>query len=103
MIQTQRNISAAQLLKVSEILKAIGHPVRLEIMELLEVKEPLTVTELQASLSAPIEQSMLSHHLIKMKDKGILRCEKRGLHVHYSLVDRKLLKIFDCMENCSIF
>ena len=40
MIQTQRNISAAQLLKVSEILKAIGHPVRLEIMELLEELPP---------------------------------------------------------------
>jgi DNA-binding transcriptional ArsR family regulator len=103
MVHLTRNITAAQLLKVSEVLKAIGHPVRLEILELLEVKEPLTVTEILESLQTPIEQSMLSHHLIKMKDKGILKCEKKGLHVHYSLVDRKILKIFDCMENCSIF
>lgn len=86
---------------MSEILKAVGHPIRLEILELLEVNESLSVTKIQSGLRVQVEQSMLSHHLIKMKDKGVLKCEKRGMNMYYSLVDKKILRIFDCLENCS--
>lgn len=96
-----RNIKPEQLLRASEILKAVGHPTRLEILELLEVHESLSVSSIQGSLRVQVEQSMLSHHLIKMKDKGVLKCEKRGLNMYYSLVDKKILRIFDCLENCS--
>ena len=97
----KRNISFQKLAKVAEVLKAISHPVRLEILEILEVHEKLTVSEIRETLAPDIEQSMLSHHLIKMKDKGILRSTKKGKYISYEITDRQLLHIFDCMENCS--
>jgi ArsR family transcriptional regulator len=100
---TTTHLTAEEISRVAEILKTIGHPVRLQILEALEEKEPLSVTEIQEKLEADVEQSLLSHHLIKMKDRGILKCEKQGMNVLYRLEDRKILKIFECMESCSLF
>lgn len=48
----------------------------------------MNVTELQAHLH--IEQSLLSNHLIKMKDKGILIRKRQGKQSLYSLMDTTL-------------
>jgi ArsR family transcriptional regulator len=101
-LATKRNLDPEKINRVAEILKTIGHPVRLEILEVLEAEEPLAVSEIQDRIGIPTEQSLLSHHLIKLKDKGLLRSEKRGMNVYYSLEDRKLLYIFDCMEQCTL-
>ena len=101
-METTLRLRADEISRVAEILKTIGHPVRLQILEVLEDKEPLSVTEIQERLDSEVEQSLLSHHLIKMKDRGILRCEKHGMNVMYRLEDRKILKIFECMESCSL-
>jgi len=37
-----------------------------------------------------------------MKDNGVLVSEKKGKQVFYSIADRKLLSIFDCMESCDL-
>ncbi len=99
--QLKRNISYEQLEIVAKVLKAISHPVRLEILEILEVEEPLSVSSIRERLSSEVEQSMLSHHLIKLKDKGVLCSTKEGKNILYRIQDRQILKIFDCMEKCS--
>lgn len=98
----RRKLDIQQVQRVAEILKTIGHPVRLQILEILEENEPLSVTDIQLKIDGAVEQSLLSHHLIKMKDKGLLRCEKIGMNVYYKIEDRNLLKIFDCMQNCQL-
>ncbi|MFT5618747.1 MAG: DNA-binding transcriptional ArsR family regulator [Arenicella sp.] len=100
MITTKREMSLDKLAKVAQVLKTISHPVRLEILEALEEEEPLAVGEILERVDAKVEQCMLSHHLIKMKDNGILTSEKQGKHIYYSLTDRQVLNIFDCMEKC---
>lgn len=102
MTTTNRQLTAEKVRRAAEILKTIGHPVRLQILEALEEKEPLSVSEIQERISINTEQSLLSHHLIKMKDKGILSCEKIGMNVFYRLRERRILKIFDCMQSCEI-
>ena len=93
-------VRAQQMLRVSEILKAIAHPVRLSILELLGSNKALTVSEVQSYTG--IEQSLLSHHLIKMKDKGVLKSYREGKHHFYQLTDTHITQIFNCMENCSL-
>jgi len=93
-------VDAAVLMKVAEILKTIAHPVRLSILEMLDAHDRLTVSELKEGTE--IEQSLLSHHLIKMKDKGILRSEREGKNIYYELADSHIIKIFECMQGCSL-
>lgn len=97
---SKRQFSAEKLAAVAKILKIIAHPIKLEIMELLEAEEPLNVSALHERLSMDCELSMLSHHLAKMKDNGVLSSQKRGKQVYYQLADRQILRIFDCMEKC---
>ncbi len=102
MKDTQRKFSVDTLQKVAKILKTIAHPVKLEILEVLESDEPLDVTTIVDRINLPCEVSMMSHHLNKMKDNGILTSQKKGKQVYYQIANREILKIFDCMEKCEI-
>ena len=99
---TKRKFSITKLQKVAKILKTISHPVKLEILEILESDEPLDVSTICSRISNECEISMMSHHLSKMKDNGILISDKKGKQVFYSIADRNILKIFECMENCKL-
>lgn len=99
---TQRNFSIQKIEKVAKVLKTIAHPVKLQILEVLEEEEPLDVSSICNRIGLECEISMMSHHLAKLKDNGILTSEKKGKQVFYSIADRSILKIFDCMENCDL-
>jgi len=90
---TKRKISTEYLEKMADVLKTIAHPVRLEIIELLEESGTLGVSELQVKLN--IEQSLLSHHLTKMKDKGILCSKRDGKNLFYSISLKNIENIFE--------
>jgi ArsR family transcriptional regulator len=92
-------INKEKLEKAAFILKTVAHPTRLAIVDLLSLQERLSVNEICEILQC--EQSLLSHHLINMKLKGILRSEKDGLNVFYSLKERDVTKLIDCIEHCN--
>jgi DNA-binding transcriptional ArsR family regulator len=84
--------------KAAYILKAIAHPTRLAIIQLLEQENSLSVNEICEALDC--EQSLISHHLINMKLRGILQSQKNGLNMYYSLKEHEVSKILSCIENC---
>ena len=88
--------STKELVKMAKILRVIAHPVRLQILQSLENEVSLTVSSISKSISATIEQSMLSHHLIKMKDNGILQSKKIGKFNHYSILNKDFLSVLNC-------
>ena len=94
-------MSISSLSKIAEVVKTIGHPQRIEIIEVLRTFPSLTVQDIQDKMRTKIEQSLLSHHLIKMKDKGILVSRKEGSSVFYSLRVKDMLRLLECLENCS--
>lgn len=99
MIQSQFNTQySRKMLRMAEVLKTIAHPVRLDILKLLGRYEYLNVSDIQDKLDCGCEQSMLSHHLNKMKDKGILESFKDGKFMRYSLADKNITNLFECIE-----
>ncbi len=96
-------LSKDQLLVAARILKILAHPVKLEVLQLLGATEvPMDVSSLCEQIGATCEISMMSHHLAKMRDNGILESEKRGKQVFYTITDRSILKLLDCMHNCDL-
>lgn len=89
----------SKLEKVAFILKTIAHPLRLGIIHLLEQHLRLSVSEICEHLDS--EQSLTSHHLQNMKLKGILSSKKDGRKVLYSLKERQVSLIIECLENCN--
>jgi ArsR family transcriptional regulator, arsenate/arsenite/antimonite-responsive transcriptional repressor len=66
----------------SSIFKALADPTRLEIVRRLRRKE-LTPGEL--SLHFKISKPSLSHHLSLLKQTELIRSQKRGQKIFYSL------------------
>lgn len=91
-------INFQKLEKAAFILKSVGHPTRLAIVDLLGNYPLLSVSEISNLLNC--EQSLLSHHLISMKLKGILLAERDGQNVYYSLKLKEVSTLLACIENC---
>lgn len=90
-------ISAAernQLEEMATVLKAIGHPKRLAIIELVAQKGRVSVNEIVETLHC--EQSCISHHLTGLRLKKILSCEREGQFIFYSLTQPDLMKLIAC-------
>ncbi len=99
MIIQKTGIDTEKMEKAAFMLKAVAHPVKLGIIQLLEKHQTLSVTELGAILNC--EQSLLSHHLINMKLKGILSSSKNGQNVMYELKLKAITDLLVCIENCA--
>ena len=67
----------------AELLKALGHPVRLLMLNLLEMK-PRHGEELAAILG--LKPATISHHLAKLSSVGLLTSRKDQYYQTYSLV-----------------
>jgi len=79
----------------ARIIKAMAHPTRLFIVDELSRGERC-VCELTEMIGA--DTSTVSKHLSLLKEAGILRDEKRGLQVYYTLRMPCVLNFFDCVE-----
>ncbi|NTU78232.1 MAG: helix-turn-helix transcriptional regulator [Chloroflexales bacterium] len=74
------NAAAAKLL--SDDLTMLGHPIRLQILDLLAQRDgQICVCDLEAAL--PVKQPTVSHHLKLLREAGLIDCERRGLWAHY--------------------
>jgi DNA-binding transcriptional ArsR family regulator len=80
-------------------LRAIAHPMRIAIIELLEKKAKMNVTEIYERLQ--IEQAAASHHLNILKSKGVLISRRSGKNTFYSLKSDTLSKIIECINECN--
>lgn len=84
----------------AHVLRCLGHPLRLRILDVLQKGQEVTVTEIYEALQ--VEQAVASQHLTTMWDKGILARRKDGVHVYYRIADERALKVLDCVRkaNC---
>ena len=96
--QPHTKINIEKLKLVASILRIVSHHTRLQIIHLLDRHETMTVSEMLSIID--IDQSALSHHLIKMRHCGVVVADKRGRHIYYSLEIKGIIKILDCMESC---
>jgi DNA-binding transcriptional ArsR family regulator len=78
----------------SEILKALGHPVRYCIVEGL-ISGERNVASIMDCLSLP--QPTVSRHLQILKSAGILEVQRIGNEMHYSVVNPEAKKIIESL------
>lgn len=86
--------------KAAYVLKAVAHPLRIKIIQMLNDNKELNVSTIYKNLNA--EQSLISHHLINMRDKGILDIRRSGKNIYYFLVDAAVSEIIDCIYKSKI-
>jgi ArsR family transcriptional regulator len=76
----------------AEFFKALAHPLRIRILELL-VTADRSVLELQRALD--VEQPIVSQQLAVLRAKQIVRTRKEGTTVRYAVGDPELRGLLD--------
>lgn len=82
-----------------KILKAMAHPTRLFILDILQ-NGPLCVCEINDLIDADV--STISKHLSLLFNAELVSRDKQGLKVFYTLERPCLLQPFSCIEGDQI-
>jgi ArsR family transcriptional regulator len=76
------DVQRAEAERMAEIAKALGDPIRLQVVDVLRRHAgQVCVCELVPLFD--VGQSTLSHHLKKLREAGIVDAERRGLWAYY--------------------
>lgn len=82
----------SDLLPLSKMFKGMGDPTRLKIIYVLS-KSPLCVCDISSLLD--ISQSAISHQLRVLRDLKLVKFEKQGKLVIYTLDDDHVIELFN--------
>ncbi|HBX51814.1 MAG: hypothetical protein A2275_18290 [Bacteroidetes bacterium RIFOXYA12_FULL_35_11] len=80
----------------SAIAKALSHPARIAIIQLLAEKKEIKTGNISDDL--PIARTTVSQHLKILKNAGIISGTIDGLKIHYCLDMKKIRKINNCFD-----
>ncbi len=94
MVGNQTNISPEFIQKAARILKTLGHPDRIKIVEFL-VDGEKTVGQIHRELN--MKQPIVSQHLKVMHERGIVIYRQEGTRYFYQLANEFIFKILNCM------
>lgn len=89
------NPKAALFAEFATVAKALGHPQRLEILEMLAQGER-SVDALAERMGLPIAN--VSQHLRLMRQAGVLVSRRSGKHIHYRLSDPSVLTLTAALQ-----
>jgi ArsR family transcriptional regulator len=77
-------LSAEAVNQVAAVAKALSHPVRVQIVDILSrYAGEICVCEIEQLFS--LTQPTISHHLKVLRQAGIVETDQRGLWVYYHL------------------
>jgi DNA-binding transcriptional ArsR family regulator len=84
------------LKKAAMILRALNHKLRQQIIRILDENKRLTVTELYVQLR--LEQSVASQHLAILRRAGIVKTERDGKFIYYTINHKRIGDIMKCVD-----
>ncbi len=82
---------------VTDVLKAVAHPLRLRIVAILCEGEE-NVTALAERIGA--SQAIVSQQLRILRSHGLVAASRQGGFARYRLVEQNLKGLVRCMEKC---
>jgi ArsR family transcriptional regulator, arsenate/arsenite/antimonite-responsive transcriptional repressor len=86
------DVERAQAVRMAAVAKALGDPVRLQLVDVLR-KHAGKVCVCELVPLFDIAQPTLSHHLKKLREAGIVDCERRGLWAYYYVLPDALQEL----------
>ena len=98
--QKDVQLDYAELRKAVLVLRAINHKLRQRMLDLLEENQRLTVTDIYIKLR--LEQSVASQHLAILRRVGVVRTERQGKYIYYTLDHERLGQISRLVEELAV-
>ncbi len=78
---------------IAELMKALAHPVRLQILEVLEEEGEACVCHLESRLNQ--RQAYISQQLGRLRQAGLVEDRRDGLNVYYALTSVAVAQLLD--------
>ncbi len=97
--QLTQFLDAKTLDRAATILKAVAHPVRLSVIQLLDQHGELSVSDLAEKVG--VEASLLSHHMSNLKLLNLLSTRRDGKNIYYSIEEDQLVRLMECIGTCA--
>ena len=94
--QSPVSLERDRAIQLAETFKLMGDPSRLRII-LACTGAPISVNDIAAQLE--LTQSLVSHHLRLLRAARLLRSERRGKQVFYSLADSHVRRVIADMSD----
>lgn len=83
----------------AQLLKALAHPHRLEIIHLLR-DQKMSVTQIYTMLDLP--QANISQHLMILRDAGVVVSQRNGKEMYYSITHKNFIAASDLLREVLI-
>ena len=77
-------------------LSYISHPLRLRILEFLDVNGSSSVSAITKGING--EQIFVSQSLKKLRESGMVKTERRGIFIYYSIQEEYPASLFVCLR-----
>ena len=98
-LESPATLSDDVLERASRVIRVIGHPLRLRLLELLEDGER-NVTDLYRS--AGVSQAATSQQLRILRAEGVVDARRLGPRVFYRITEPKVTRILECIRECDL-
>lgn len=77
-------------------LSYIAHPLRLRILEFIDVNGASSVSAITKAMGE--EQVIVSQNLRKLREANLVKTERRGLFIYYNIFEEYPASIFTCLR-----
>ena len=84
----------------SEFLKALAHPARLAILDILRDGEQC-VCHMEATLG--LRQAYISQQLMILKEAGLVESRRDGLNLYYRVIKPEIFNVLDMLSSVTGF
>jgi DNA-binding transcriptional ArsR family regulator len=97
---TTKPISDDVLQTAARVIKCLGHPLRLRLLEIMERGGEQNVSELQSYSGAT--QAAVSEQLGILRGHGVVESRRDGTYMLYRIIEPKVFRILACVRECEI-
>ena len=88
--------NAERLSYSAELMRAVAHPLRLKILEFIDLQGSTHVNKIYNTLK--LEQSITSQHLRILRIAGIVATKREGKFIHYSIDYPKVSTVLKAVD-----
>ncbi len=92
-------IAAPVMERAARVIRVVGHPLRLRLLEALEPGER-NVTELVEAVET--SQGIVSQQLAILRAEGVVGARREGARVYYRITEPKVSRILACIRECDL-
>ncbi len=95
-LKMQKQLPETIMKKAAKGISYIAHPLRLRILEFLDVNGSSSVSEITKALGE--EQVIISQNLKKLREANLVKTKRKGLFIYYDICEEYPASIFVCIR-----